>query len=561
MVMEFSILIGGEAGDGIRSASLTIGKIFHRVGMHVFVYDDYPSLIRGGHNYSIVRVSDKKIWSVHDKVDLIIAFNEQTIQLHQSKLQKAGRIIYDSDVVKEKIKKIKNGLGVPLTSMVKQVGGVQIMRNSAALGVICYLFGIPHAVFKDLMQETYGKKSEVNIKLFEMCDEYSAKNFKQFRKLKAKKFEGVVVNGNEAAARGAVRAGLGVYAAYPITPTTSILHFLAEKKKEFGVKVILPESEIAVVTMALGAAYAGKRTMLATAGPGFALMQESISMAGMAEIPLLAVHAQRMGPSTGVPTYSGQNDLRFVLHAGHGEFPKIVLAASDAEDAYYKTAEALNLAWKYQVPVLLISDKIIAESAMNFVMNEKKIKIEQPKLATNFKNYKRYQFTADGVSPLAFPGSQAVVKVDSYEHDEFGVTIEDAEQVKAMNEKRFKKCDAIVKELKRCETVKTYGKQSSKNLIVTWGSTKGVVIDACDAAGVDAKILNVIYLEPFPVWEVEPLLRKAKRVVCVEANYTGQLASLIREKTGVEIKQKILRYDSRPFNPLELGKDLKKILG
>jgi 2-oxoglutarate ferredoxin oxidoreductase subunit alpha len=554
--MEFSILIGGEAGDGIRSAGNLIGRIFNNTGMHVFVWDDYPSLIRGGHNFSIIRVSDKKIWSFHDRIDLIIALNEDTINQHKNKLVKDGKIIFDSDVVKGKI---KDGLPIPLNTMVKDVGGIPIMRNSAALGVLCHLFNLPHKIFKDLLNETYGKKAEANVKLFEMGDDYSNKNFKPFKKLETGKGKhGKLLTGNDAIASGAVKAGLEVYVTYPITPTTSILHHFAEKKDELNLKVILPENEIAVINIALGAAYAGKRAMIATSGPGFALMQETISLAGMSETPLLAIEAQRTGPATGVPTGTGQSDLKFVLHSGHGEFPKIVLALSDAEEAYYKTAEALNLAWKFQVPVLMMSDKVLSESAITTDLDENKIKIEQAKLAKDSMNYKRYQFTNDGVSPLAFPGGEAIVKADSYEHDEFGITTEDAEKVKAMQEKRFKKYDSIVKDLKKRETVKIYGKKNSKNVIVTWGSTKGAVLDVCE--GLDAQVLNIIYFEPFPVWEVEPILKKAKKIVCVEANHSGQLADLIQEKTGIKIEKRILKYDSKPFDPLQLGKDLKRLL-
>ena len=551
--MEFSILIGGKAGDGIRRAGNLIGRIFNRVGFYVFVHDDYSSLIRGGHNFSVIRVSEKRIFSYHNKLDVIIALDSETIKKHQNKLIPKGRIIFD-ETLKEKI---KNGLSVPLSSMVNEIKGIPIMRSSVAIGVLCYLFKIPIELVVQIMNEVYGKKAEPNIKLLNMGYEYAEKNFDRIRELEIKEGNKRLLTGNEAIALGAAKAGLKLYIAYPMTPSTSILHFFTNHKDDLGLKVVQPENEIAVINMALGAAYAGTRTMIGTSGGGFALMQEAFSLSGMSETPLIVVESQRAAPSTGVPTYTAQADLRFVLHAGHGEFPRVVIAPGDIEEAFYKAGEALNLAWKFQVPVVILIDKTLSESAMNVKLIEDKVTYEREKIAEQTENYKRYKFTDDGISPLSFPGGKGIVKSSSYEHNEFGITTEEPEEIKKMQEKRFLKMKAIIRDLKKRKTTELYG--NGKDLVITWGSTKGAVLDAVDMMKKEIAVLNVIYLEPFPTWEVLPIIKKARKVVCVEGNFTGQFASLIREKTGFEIKEKILRYDSRPFDPIELKKSLEKV--
>ena len=550
--MEFSILIGGKAGDGIRRSGNLIGRVFNRVGFYIFVHDDYSSLIRGGHNFSVIRISEKEVFSYHNRLNVIIALDSETVKKHQNKLIPKGRIIFDETFKEE----IKNGLSVPLSSMVNEIKGIPIMKSSAAIGVLCYLFKIPIELVVQIMNEVYWKKAEPNIKLLNMGYEFGEKNFDRIKELKIRDKDKRLLTGNEAIALGAVKAGLKLYIAYPMTPATSILHFFTNHKNDLDLRVVQPENEIAVINMALGVAYAGTRTMIGTSGGGFALMQEAFSLSGMSETPLVVVESQRAAPSTGVPTYTAQADLRFVLHAGHGEFPRIVIAPSDIEEAYYKAGEALNLAWKFQVPIVILVDKTLSESAMNVKLIENEVMYEREKIAKTSENYKRYKFTDDGISPLSFPGSKSIVKSSSYEHDEFGITTEEPEKVKKMQEKRFLKTKAITEDLKKRKTAELYG--NSKDLVVTWGSSKGAVLDAVDMMKRDIAVLNIIYLEPFPTWEVLPIIKKARKVVCVEGNFTGQLAGLITEKTGFEIKEKILKYDSRPFDPVELANGLRK---
>jgi len=479
----------------------------------------------------------------------MIALDKNTLDTHSKDLLKKRNMIYDQEAIGRKIE----GMHLPMKEFVNKIGGIAIMKNVVAIGALCYLFCIPMDIPIQHVREIYKKRAEPNVELIKMGYEYAKNNFKIIQKIRIKKSDNEFYTGNEALALGAVRTGLNLYFGYPMTPATSILHFLAEKRDEFGIKVVQPENEIAVINMAIGSAYAGKRSMVGSSGGGFALMQEAVSLSGMTETPILIVESQRPGPSTGVPTYTSQADLRFVIHSGQSDFPKIVLAPSDAEEAYYKSAEALNLAWRFQVPVILLIDKTISESVMSVKLG--KVNRENVKISSS-EDYKRYRITKDGISPLAFPGGSALVKACSYEHDEYGISTEDSDNVKTMQEKRFRKYEYIKKELRKLETVKEYGK--GKNIIVTWGSAKGPVLDAVQ--DLDAKVLNIIYLKPFPDWVVKPILEKAKRIICVEGNYTGQLNGLIRENTGIEIKNNIRKYDSRPFNPLELNKELKRFL-
>jgi len=546
-----TITIGGKAGDGVKSAGKIIAKLLDKYGYYVFVLDDYPSLITGGHNFNKITFSKERITSYYCDSDFLLALDENTIKRHKKELKKKSVIIYDSNAVDAKL---KNAVPVPAQDFVREVGGIKIMRNSVLLGALCYLLGADIKILNKLFVEKYREKAKPNIVLAKKGYDFAKSRMEPILKLKRVGKPKKLVTGNEAIAYGAVKAGLDVYVAYPMTPASSILHYLAAKKDSFGIKVIHPENEIAVINMALGSAYAGAKTMIATSGGGFALMTEALSLAGMSETPILIVEAQRPGPSTGVPTYTSQGDLNFVLNAGHGEFPRIVLAPGTQEEAFYKSAEALNLAWKYQVPVILLSDKHLSESLSSVCLDEKKIKKVRVKFA---KGNKRYKITKSGVSPLILPGVKgSISKVSSYEHDEFGITTEDPVKIKKMQEKRIRKMELIQKDIEKLECVKIYGK--GKKVIVTWGSTIGAVLEAVKGMK-NVKVIQIIYLDPFPSKKVMKELGKASKVVCVELNATGQLADLIKSKTGIACK-KLLKHDSRQFEPLELSKKLKVML-
>lgn len=528
-------MIGGEAGDGVKQAGVVIARIFNELGYHVFIYDDYQSLIRGGHNFSIVRISDEKILTHRDHVDLITALNQDTVEKHSWRLKKDGKIIFDSDKVKA------NGFGIGALSKAKEMGS-HLFRNTIFIGAVSKYFGVDFSTAKKIIEESFHKFKKENVEALKFGYSSVEEKFKLKKIGEPRK----VLTGNEAIALGGVAAGMKMYIAYPMTPASSILHYLAAHGEELGVVTVQPENEIAVATMAVGSAYAGVRTMVGTSGGGLALMTESISLSSQSETPVVFVNSQRAGPSTGIPTYTMQADLNFVLNAGHGDIVRVVTVPGDAEEAYFLTGKTMNLAWKYQIPGFVLVDKQISEST--FTVELPKVEREEAKLWNGKGEYKRYQFTEDGISPLAFPGGKAVVKGTSYEHDELGITVEDSKSARKMQGKRLKKKEFLVNELKKEETVKVYGKGNTT--ILTWGSSKGPVLEVAKELGL--KVVRPIYLSPIPLWELKKHLNG--RVIAVEANATGQLADILG------IKEKILKYDGRPFTPDELKKRLEEIL-
>ncbi|MDI6820796.1 MAG: 2-oxoacid:acceptor oxidoreductase subunit alpha [Patescibacteria group bacterium] len=561
----FTIVIGGAAGDGIREAGNNLGQILAKIGYEVFISFKYPSLIRGGHNYARISFSNEKVFYDNSHIDALIALTDETVLRHLPKLSK-NAVIFTENYEKEKIERQNVTLvNLPFSDFIKNTKAPVIARSSAALGAMCYLLDLPLNEMLNILHKVFQEKSlESNITLAKLGYEHLEKiNFRHWKEIKRDKINTKeLVDGNTALARGLIAAGLKFYIAYPMTPSTSILHFLAKKQKDFNIKVIQPENEIAVINMALGIAYTGERVAIGTATGGFALMQEAFSLAGISEIPIVIAVSQRQGPATGVPTHSSQTDLRFVLHAGHGEFPRIVMAPGDPEEAFQCGAYALNLAWQYQLPVVVLLDKHVSENLTTGILNADSIKIERGKPLEKIDNhYSRYLFTEGGVSPIVFPGTpNASVKSNSYEHDEDGIATEDLDIIKKMQNKRFKKGESILKEIEKYETVKVYGDQKSKNAIIFWGSTKTVVLEANKYLNKKAKLIQVLWMEPFDVKRISAAFNGVKNIISIESNHNAQFTGLLREKTGIEANEKILAYDSRPFEPIELAEELNKLL-
>jgi len=465
----------------------------------------------------------------------------------------------------------QNAVLLPMAKTAEELNAPTITRTSVALGAVCYLLDLPFSEMDQILRRVFKEKGlEINVTLAEKGYEYLKKlGFRHSRKLAHNlNNEKELVDGNTALAKGFLAAGLDFYIGYPMTPSTSILHYLAKQSrflKESGgrlFKVIHPENEIAVINMALGAAYAGKRTAIGTAGGGFALMQEAFSLAGMSETPIAIAVSQRQAPATGSPTHTAQGDLKFIINSGHGEFPRIVIAPGDPEESFKAGADALNLTWKYQMPAIVLLDKHLSENSSTNILNTGKINIEKGKMFSGInKKYNRYQITKDGISPLAFPGTPgAIVKATSYEHNEEGISTEDPKIVKAMGDKRFSKLKKLEKEFSKYDTVKIYGNKNSKNVVVFWGSTKGAVLEAAKYLKKQPKFLQILWMAPFDTKRVTENLKNAKNIIIVENNRTGQLASLILEKTGINIKNKILKYDSLPFDVIKLATQLNEIL-
>ncbi len=547
---ELSILIGGKAGDGIRQAGHTLARLLNRIGYRIFFYDDYPSLIRGGHNFSIIRASKKKIEAHKEKVDLIVALNQDAVEKHKNRLNSGGMILYDSKKVEAQ------GVGVDFMGIVKELEGSPIMRNTAAIGALAKVLNIEWPVLESVMMDTIEKEVDLNIKIAQSAYNRIEKVWLSVPKLNQKMLP--LISGNEAIALGAVQAGLNMYIAYPMTPASAILHYLAEYEDDLGVVTIHPESEIGVALMALGAAYAGAKTMVGTSGGGFALMTEALSLSGQGEFPIVFVMVQRPGPSTGVPTYTMQGDLSFVINSGHGEFLKVVLAPGNVEEAFYLTGLAMNLAWKFQIPCFVLSDKHLSESIFSFEADLDKVKPEDPLLWDGQGEYKRYLDTQNGISPLAFPGNPAaMVKATSYEHDEYGITTEESEQIARMQQKRLRKKKTLEDELSRHEQVKVYGDPESKTVLLCWGSTKGSCIEVAEELGL--KVVQPLVLEPLPITPLREVLSDADKIIDVEVNATGQLAKLLSAH-GICIDDMILRFDGRPFTVDFLLEKVKEVL-
>lgn len=547
---EFSILIGGKAGDGINQAGLLIARVFGQLGWYAYIYYDYPSLIRGGHNFSIIRLSKKRNSAHTNKINFLLALNQDAVDLHGNKLADGAMVIYNSDLSKSE------GIGVALEKIVKEENAPAIMRNSCIIGALCKAVDLSWEVLEKVFRQNISKEIDLNLRLARRGYE-AVSGIVKIENTGGKTLP--LVTGNEAIGMGLYSAGLDAYIAYPMTPSSSLLHFLAEKAGSFGIKVIHPESEIGVMLMALGFAYAGKKAAVGTSGGGFCLMTEGLSLSGMAELPVVILLGQRPGPSTGMPTYSAQTELHFSLNAAQGEFVRFVVAPGDAEEAYFWAQAALNFAGKFQIPAIILSDKNLSEGSFNFDIGA----IEEPKECASLLwnrrgEFKRYANTESGISPLTFvPDKDAVIKVNSYEHDEFGITTEESSTVVLMQDKRLRKEKYLVEELEDYPTIKAYGNLNSKTILLCWGSNKGVCLEVADNLGL--KAVSVAVLSPFPEEKLRKALMGAEKIICVENNATGQFVRLI-SMFGFRVDKKILKYDGRPFSVEELEEKAREAL-
>lgn len=584
-INDVSFVIGGEAGAGITRSGFLFAKACMRGGLHVFGTNDYQSLIRGGHNFYIVRIADQEIYSHPDQVNLLIALNAETVMLHKNELVSGGGIVYD----KGDIDLDRDVLGrddlelypIPLRKIVleelKEPHNL-IMRNTIALGAANAIIDYGLDMLEGVIKGTFKAEiAELNIKAARIGYNYIKQNFEDRFEYKLKKVEGggkqqIFLSGNEAVGLGALKAGCRFFAAYPMTPTTGLLHFMTANERNSNIIAMHPEGEIAAINMVAGAAFTGARAMTATSGGGFCLMSEGLGMIGMTETPVVVMIGQRPGPSTGLPTYSAQSDLRFVIHASQGEFPRVVVAPGDVEECFYETMRAFNWAEKYQLPVILLTDKYLVESEASVEpFDGDRVKVERGLMVTEqdervSEDYARYEITETGVSPRVIPSAKGVVvRATADEHNEYGFTSEDPTMTTAMVDKRMRKLNTLVKEFeeRNIETVKLHGPEKARATIVSWGSTKGPIREAMkllNAEGIVVNYLQIIYLHPFPKGKVAEVLDKAEKSIVVEHNKTSQLSSLIRDRLLRKVEHKILKYDGRPFNPSYLAERIKEVL-
>jgi len=512
--MRLNILIGGKAGQGINAVSGIVSSVLVKWGYFTFNYRDYPSLIRGGHNFNVLSISDERVGSHESKIDGIVAMDKNTIKVHKSELKKGGFVIDFKGF---------ESLGRNL--------------NIALAGALIRVLGIDKNLLIEEVEKQFHNK-EAN-----EAAEQGYKSQKEKFSLKKKANKISIMTGSQGIAQGAINSGINIYFGYPMTPATPVLHELASKQEKNGFMVFQPENEIAVANAGLGASFAGAKVMIGTSGGGFDLMTEALSLQGQTEIPLVVYLASRPGPSTGLPTHTSQGDLDVALRAGHGEFPRVVVAPGDPVETIEKTNEAFYLSEKFGALSIILSDKHLAEG----------------EFSTDRKPHAPLKVEVKRKVP-----GEAIVKANSYEHDEKGNTTEEIEIVNKNAENRIKKYEEIKKEVKKFEMIKIFGNKNAKNLIVGWGSTKCAILDAIDSidGGIKTgkgnyKFLQVLYLKPLSN-EIEAEIKKAKKVILIEQNVTGQLGRLIREKCGISIKNRILRYDGRPFTSDELKKEIER---
>lgn len=563
MTVEINIMVGGEAGQGVQSVGFLLAKALTRWGYHVFADQDYESRVRGGHNFFRVRASDSPVEAITENLDILIALNKESIDLHRKEIKAGGVVVYDG----EKIPGLTgNGLiNVPAERLAGESAGDALMSNTVALGAAFGLVGYDLQLLNELLAEFFsGDTADKNVKAANAGYQYVQGFAAAQKKLThAGSDRRMLINGNEAMAIGAIAAGCKFISAYPMTPVTPIMEYFAARSEEFGLVLVPAEDEISAVNMVVGAAYTGVRAMTATSGGGFCLMVEGIGLAGMTETPIVVIEGQRPGPAIGLPTRTEQGDLEFILHASQGEFPRVVFAPATAGDCFQLTVEAFNLAEKYQLPVLIITDHYLANSyytADKFDLS--KVNIDRGLLYT--KNtasgeYKRYAYTESGISPRAFPGNKdALVVADSDEHDEAGHLIEDAETRKKMMDKRLGKLKGLKNVIIQ---PRFYGREKADTLLIGWGSTYGVIKEAVEMltkTGGSYSHLHLNQIWPFPVEAVSAAMKNSRRSYVIENNATGQLAGLIRKETGLSANGSILKYDGRPFTPSIILQELRK---
>lgn len=551
----YNILIGGAAGQGIDTTAAILEKLLKCSGYNVLTVRDFMSRIRGGHNFSLIRFGTEPVYSHSNRLDGIVALDADTINLHKEQLKDNGFILCDSKLTVSDPRLIQ----VEMDAMAKTLGNPRV-SGSIAVGVLLKLFGESLDKVGDVLR-TFVKQQylEVNVKAVEKG--YQSVD-KRFAHIGGEYGEHMLISGSKAVALGAMAAGLRLYSAYPMSPSTTIMEALASKADEAGFVVEQAEDEIAAIMMAIGASYAGARAMTGTSGGGFSLMVEALGLSGMAEIPLVVIDVQRPGPVTGLPTRTEQSDLKFVISASQGEFPRMVIALRNASDAFYQTMRAFDLAEKYQIPVILLSDQYLGDATSTVeLFNPEKVPVMHPgsEYSENGE-YLRYRYTESGISPRLIPGKTGrIVCIDSDEHDERGWITESAEVRTVMMNKRMKKLDGLKQELQEPDF---FGDDSFDTLLIGWGSTWGPIREAIGLLNEDkngryaALVFGDVY--PLPQKLLKEKAEKARRIIDVEQNATAQLADLIREQTGIICEDRILKYDGRQISGEEIADQIRK---
>ncbi|MBU1112033.1 MAG: 2-oxoacid:acceptor oxidoreductase subunit alpha, partial [Nanoarchaeota archaeon] len=555
MMNSLILRVGGEAGWGIATASNLFCQLALKLGYKIFSSKDYASQIKGGHNYHTVRISSDNVGADLDHIDILLALDKTTFEKHESKVNADGIIVYSDQIEIENKKEGINYVPLNITEIQEQVGNKNVL-NAIFFGAAIKCLGLSEENLEVTIKEYFQKKPELGEILLKAAKltYQSVNEIADYRlEIIDKKENLTILSGNDAITKGALKAGLNFHAQYPMTPVSAILHNLAkEAATNENLTVIQPEDEIAAINMAIGASYAGSRAMTATSGGGFALMVESLGLAAMAEVPLVVIEGQRPGPATGLPTKTEQGDLKFVLNSGTGDFPHVVIAPGTVEECYTETKRAFYLAEKYQLPVIVLVDKNMAESfkTVNLEAEEEKFSFDYDKRINIVNEVQSSELNSDGLYKRYTPGNMnttlpgtenGIYTCAGDEHDEVGEITEDPEIRKAMMERRMVKLKLVAKELSEQEPLKLIGPENADLTVVSWGSNYGAICEAIDklnAKGKKVNFVNIKFMLPFQTEEVKEILKKSKKLVLIENNYSAQLGSLIREKTGIEISVK-----------------------
>jgi len=579
MPEDLNWAIGGEAGDGIDSTGKIFAQALSRAGRHVFTSKDFASRIRGGYTAYKVRTSVDRVESVVDRLDILIALTERTIDENLDELHEGSVIIYDGERTTMQDVEIPEemvGLNVPLKRLAEEAGGA-IMRNVVALGAACAVADFPIENLDESLEKRFGDKGtaivENNKKAARAGQEYVAEEFDRGfdYELETTDADYVLLNGDEAIGMGAIAAGCRFYAGYPITPATDVMEYLTGRIDQYGGTVVQAEDELSAINLALGAARAGARSMTATSGPGIDLMTETFGLIATSETPLVICDVMRSGPSTGMPTKQEQGDLDMLLYGGHGEIPRFVLGPTTVAECFWKTVEAFNLAEKYQTPVFLVSDLALAVTEqtyppeafdMDAVEIERGKVVEEEEIDAWLDEQGRFQPhfpTADGVSPRAFPGTaDGAHMTTGLEHDGLGRRTEDEEVRVEQVDKRNRKVETA-REREEWD-YREFGDPGADTLVVSWGSNEGAMregLDYLEAEGIDVRFISVPYLFPRP--DLTEEIEAAETVVVVECNATGQFADVI-EHDVLERVERINKYTGVRFKADELATEIKQAI-
>ncbi len=570
MPTNLTVRIAGEGGEGVISTGELLTTAVARSRRDVFTFRTYPAEIKGGPAMFQLRFADHPVLSVGSLLDVLLAFNDEAVDLHAAELKKDGVLIYDSTTFDPE-KKVPSSVrlyGVPLTSIATEGVGLKKSKNMVALGLVGHILGMPVESLHALVTEKFGKKGdEVMEKNLKAIDEgYKWGDSHPVDKdllvpASVRKERKLIMSGNEAMSAGALSAGCRYYAGYPITPASDILSFMEKKLPPFGGTAVQTEDEISAIASCVGASFAGQKAMTATSGPGLSLMAEVLGLSTMIETPVVIVDAQRSGPSTGMPTKTEQSDLTAAVYMGHGDAPRVVLAPSNVKDCFYGMVKAFYIAEKYQIPVIMLSDQSLSHRTQTFTRpNLENLPAANRLRAQKNGSYKRFLDTENGVSPVSFPGDEGLNFVTTgLEHDEYGHPSWSTTNHERMSAKRYRKMEFIAKEK---GFTRRFGDEHATVGIICWGSTEGPVEEAVNMAaaqGLEIKALTIKMICPLPDEEIRSFMSGLKHIIVPEVNFTGQLNHILRAQYLFPFHS-YTKCNGMPFDPEEIFARIEEVI-